>query len=51
VGRIDEKQQEDAEAAKRRKGPPPPTIPELTTMGAELDDGDLGADDMFKDIK
>lgn len=36
-----------------RQGPPPPTLPEFQQFKS-LDgalDGDLGAEDMFKDIK
>jgi hypothetical protein len=35
-------------------GPPPPAIPEFRefrSLGEALDGGDLGAEDMFKDIK
>ncbi|KAF1815139.1 hypothetical protein P152DRAFT_471768 [Eremomyces bilateralis CBS 781.70] len=34
-----------------QKGPPPPTIPEWESLSEGLDGGDLGAEDMFKDIK
>jgi hypothetical protein len=38
-----------------KKGPPPPMLPELSTIGSkvdvEKDQGSLGADDMFKNIK
>ncbi|KAK0662762.1 hypothetical protein DIS24_g1636 [Lasiodiplodia hormozganensis] len=33
------------------KGPPPPKLPDLKKLGTELNDGSLGADDMFKHIK
>lgn len=37
-----------------KKGPPPPKLPELNQLKAKIadnDDGSLGADDMFKNIK
>ncbi|KAF4307183.1 hypothetical protein SLS57_007740 [Botryosphaeria dothidea] len=34
-----------------KKGPPPPKLPELKKLGTDLNDGSLGADDMFKHIK
>ncbi|EOD43844.1 hypothetical protein GTA08_BOTSDO05904 [Neofusicoccum parvum] len=35
----------------QKKGPPPPKLPELKKLGTELNDGSLGADDLFKNIK
>jgi hypothetical protein len=35
-------------------GPPPPKLPELSKLKAKIpenDDGSLGAEDMFKNIK
>lgn len=37
-----------------KKGPPPPKLPELNQLKAKIqdnDEGSLGADDMFKNIK
>ncbi|KAL1650447.1 hypothetical protein SLS58_001266 [Diplodia intermedia] len=34
-----------------KKGPPPPKLPDLKKLGTDLNDGSLGADDMFKHIK
>jgi len=49
VGRVDE-----GGAVQPPRGPPPPAIPEFRefrSLGEALDGGDLGAEDMFKDIK
>ncbi len=45
---------EDKQSAPRTMGPPPPKLPELSKLKARIpenDDGSLGADDMFKNIK
>ncbi|KAH7045157.1 hypothetical protein B0J12DRAFT_151660 [Macrophomina phaseolina] len=34
-----------------KKGPPPPKLPELKKLGTDINDGSLGADEMFKHIK
>jgi len=42
------------ESNKKPTGPPPPMIPELSALEAKVDvanEGSLGADDMFKNIK
>lgn len=58
VGRVDEadylqRVQEEEKQEKKNKGPPPPTLPALEKLAPEgaLGDGDLGAEDLFKDIK
>ncbi|KAF2738100.1 hypothetical protein EJ04DRAFT_69161 [Polyplosphaeria fusca] len=38
-------------AAPVKKGPPPPALPELKSFGVSEETTDLGADDMFKNIK
>lgn len=45
---------EDKQSTPRPMGPPPPKLPELSKLKAKIpdnDDGSLGAEDMFKDIK
>lgn len=34
-----------------KKGPPPPALPALSAFGVGEKTADLGAEDMFKDIK
>lgn len=46
--------EERAPVVSVKKGPPPPKLPELNQLKAKIQEGDegsLGADDMFKDIK
>lgn len=40
-----------ANNAPAKKGPPPPKLPEFKKLGTDLNDGSLGADDLFKNIK
>jgi len=51
IGKLDERIAVDQETHEQEnkvpKGPPPPTIPEFT-LGKDLE---MGADDLFKDIK
>lgn len=45
---------EEKEKIVEKKGPPPPKLPELKLgggKGVKEDDGGLGAEDMFKNIK
>jgi hypothetical protein len=45
---------EDKQSAPKPMGPPPPKLPELSKLKARIpenDDGSLGAEDMFKNIK
>ncbi|KAF8859838.1 hypothetical protein BDZ45DRAFT_741931 [Acephala macrosclerotiorum] len=45
---------EEKQNAPRSMGPPPPKLPELSKLRAKIpenDDGSLGVDDMFKNIK
>lgn len=45
---------EEKQNAPRPMGPPPPKLPELSKLKAKIpdnDDGSLGGDDMFKNIK
>ncbi|CZR62852.1 uncharacterized protein PAC_12749 [Phialocephala subalpina] len=45
---------EEKQSAPRAMGPPPPKLPELSKLKAKIpenDDGSLGAEDMFKNIK
>jgi hypothetical protein len=35
----------------QKKGPPPPALPALSSFGVSEDTTNLGADDLFKDIK
>lgn len=45
---------EDKQSAPKPMGPPPPKLPELSKLRAKIpenDDGSLGAEDMFKNIK
>jgi hypothetical protein len=55
VGRVDEDVATEGGAVQPlTRGPPPPAIPEFRefkSLGEALDGGDLGAEDMFKDIK
>lgn len=55
VGSLDEDHASGgAVQSPQRMGPPPPTIPEfreLKSLGEALEGGELGAEDMFKDIK
>ncbi|KAH7311993.1 hypothetical protein BKA65DRAFT_158428 [Rhexocercosporidium sp. MPI-PUGE-AT-0058] len=50
----DKKPGASAPAMPVKKGPPPPKLPELNQLKAKIaddDEGSLGAEDMFKDIK
>ena len=50
----DKKTASPAPAPPVKKGPPPPKLPELNQLKAKIadnDEGSLGADDMFKNIK
>jgi len=50
----DKKAAAPAPAPPVKKGPPPPKLPELNQLKAKIadnDEGSLGADDMFKNIK
>ncbi|KUJ09238.1 uncharacterized protein LY89DRAFT_740966 [Mollisia scopiformis] len=45
---------EDKQSTPKPMGPPPPKLPELSKLRAKIpdnDDGSLGAEDMFKNIK
>lgn len=45
---------EDKQSTPRPMGPPPPKLPELSKLKAKIpdnDEGSLGAEDMFKNIK
>lgn len=45
---------EEKQSAPKPMGPPPPKLPELSKLKAKIpenDDGSLGAEDMFKNIK
>ncbi|OJD39954.1 uncharacterized protein BKCO1_2000295 [Diplodia corticola] len=51
VGEISNGSAIHEEQKPERKGPPPPKLPDLKKLGTDLNDGSLGADDMFKHIK
>lgn len=44
-------EEKENKLAKVPRGPPPPSIPEFKAFGTDLNGGDLGADDLFKNIR
>jgi hypothetical protein len=47
VGRLDER---IAGASEKKSGPPPPAIPELDSFAVGMDGGEIGGEELFKDI-